>query len=141
MIGPAFSGESKAADKIFEEGKVPNLTPSATNPDLSKQGYKFFHRMVATDAAQGAGIADFMITAKSPKKAYVINGKKAYSVGLGDSVFADLQGRASTSSATRSTAGATTTPRRSRRSRPSHPDVIFFGGYYSAGRRAAQAAP
>jgi ABC-type branched-chain amino acid transport systems, periplasmic component len=31
IVGPAFSGESKTADPIFEEAGIPNVSPSATN--------------------------------------------------------------------------------------------------------------
>ena len=33
IVGPAFSGESKAADPIFNEAGLPIITPSATNAD------------------------------------------------------------------------------------------------------------
>ncbi len=135
LIGPAFSGESKAADKIFEEGKIPNLTPSATNPDLSKQGYKYFHRMVATDAAQGAGIADFMVKAKSPKTAYVINGKKAYSVGLGDSVFAAFKAKGLNVQRDQISEDANDFSSTVTKVKAANPDIIFYGGYYSEGGR------
>jgi branched-chain amino acid transport system substrate-binding protein len=135
LIGPAFSGESKAADKIFEEGKVPNLTPSATNPDLSKQSYKYFHRMVATDAAQGAGVANFMIKAKSPKKAYVINGKKAYSVGLGDSVFATFKSKGLNTQRDQVSEDANDYSSTVTKVKAFNPDIVFYGGYYSEGGR------
>src|SRR6201999_2961608 len=32
LIGPAFSGESKAADPVLEQAKIPNISASATNP-------------------------------------------------------------------------------------------------------------
>jgi branched-chain amino acid transport system substrate-binding protein len=133
LIGPAFSGESKAADGIFEKGKVPNLTPSATNPDLSKNGWKYWHRMVATDEAQGAGAANFMITAKSPKKAYVINGKKAYSVGIGDSVFNTFKSKGINVQRDEITEEASDYSSTVTKVKAFAPDVIFYGGYYSEG--------
>ena len=133
LIGPAFSGESKAADGIFEKGKIPNLTPSATNPDLSKNGWKYWHRMVATDAAQGAGAANFMIAAKSPKKAYVINGKKAYSVGLGDSVFNTFKQKGIDVQRDEITEEASDYSSTVTKVKSFAPDVIFYGGYYSEG--------
>jgi len=32
LIGPTFSGESKAADPVLEQAKIPNISSSATNP-------------------------------------------------------------------------------------------------------------
>ncbi|WP_207709551.1 branched-chain amino acid ABC transporter substrate-binding protein [Actinomadura macrotermitis] len=133
MIGPAFSGESKAADGILEKGKIPNITPSATNPDLAKQGYKYWHRLVATDAAQGAGIAEAMIKAKSPKKAYVINGKKAYSVGIGDFAFNTFKGKGLTVQRDQIDETASDFSSTVTKVKSFAPDVIFYGGYYSEG--------
>lgn len=133
MIGPAFSGESLAVDGILEQGKVANITPSATNPDLSKKGWKYWHRLVATDAAQGAGVAEAMIKAKQPKKAYVINGKKPYSVGIGDHAFNTFKSKGidvqrDQIDETASDYSSTVT-----KVRAANPDVIFYGGYYSEG--------
>lgn len=133
MIGPAFSGESKAADGILEKGKVPNLTPSATNPDLSKNGWKYWHRLVATDAAQGAGAAEFMIKSKAPKKAYVINGKKAYSVGLGDAVFNTFKAKGVNVERDQISEEASDYSSTVTKVKSFAPDVIFYGGYYSEG--------
>ena len=37
IVGPAFSGESKVADPLFDEAGLPIITPSATNPALAEQ--------------------------------------------------------------------------------------------------------
>ena len=44
VVGPAFSGESKAADPIFEQAGIVNITASATNPALANNGWKYWHR-------------------------------------------------------------------------------------------------
>ncbi len=53
IVGPPFSGESEAADPIFEQAGIPTITPSATRVSLSANGWKIFHRAVANDDAQG----------------------------------------------------------------------------------------
>jgi branched-chain amino acid transport system substrate-binding protein len=40
IVGPAFSGESKAADPIFEKAGLNIISASATNPTLSENGWK-----------------------------------------------------------------------------------------------------
>ena len=40
IVGPAFSGESKAADPLFNEAGLVAITPSATNPALAENGWK-----------------------------------------------------------------------------------------------------
>ena len=37
IVGPAFSGESKVADPIFNAGGLPTITASATNTDVVHQ--------------------------------------------------------------------------------------------------------
>jgi branched-chain amino acid transport system substrate-binding protein len=53
IVGPPFSGESEAADPIFEAAGIPTITPSATRVSLSAHGWKVFHRAVANDDSQG----------------------------------------------------------------------------------------
>ncbi|REE99773.1 branched-chain amino acid ABC transporter substrate-binding protein [Thermomonospora umbrina] len=133
MIGPAFSGESLAVDALLEQGKVANITPSATNPDLSKKGWKFWHRLVATDAAQGAQVAEAMIKAKSPKTAYVINGKKPYSVGIGDHAFNAFKAKGVNVQRDQIDETAPDYSSTVTKVKSANPDVIFYGGYYSEG--------
>ena len=62
IVGPAFSGESAVANPIFNRVGLPIITPSATNPALSTNGWKIFHRAVATDAIQGAFAVKYIKT-------------------------------------------------------------------------------
>ncbi|MDD6011482.1 MAG: aminotransferase class III-fold pyridoxal phosphate-dependent enzyme, partial [Oscillospiraceae bacterium] len=48
------SGESAAAGPIFAEAGVPTISPSATNPTLSENGWDTFLRALGNDATQGA---------------------------------------------------------------------------------------
>ena len=57
VVGPAFSGEALAAGTILDDAGVPFVTPSATNPALSKRGWTTFHRVPASDAVLGAATA------------------------------------------------------------------------------------
>ena len=54
MVGPAFSGESKAADPIFDEAGLPIITPSATNADAADNGWKIFHRVLGQRRRPGS---------------------------------------------------------------------------------------
>jgi branched-chain amino acid transport system substrate-binding protein len=82
VIGPAFSGESAAADPIFEAASVPNLTASATNVKLADHGWKFFHRALAADDVQGKGDADYLVTTLGLKTIAVIDDSSVYGEGL-----------------------------------------------------------
>ncbi len=60
IVGPAFSGESKAADPAFNEAGLVTITPSATNPKLADNGWKTFFRALGNDATQGPAAAKYI---------------------------------------------------------------------------------
>ncbi|HEY7222756.1 MAG TPA: branched-chain amino acid ABC transporter substrate-binding protein [Micromonosporaceae bacterium] len=86
IIGPAFSGESEAADPIFNEAKIPTISPSATRPSLSTHGWSVFHRAVANDDFQGPAAANYIKTVLNATKVYVADDQSAYGAGLADIV-------------------------------------------------------
>ena len=93
VVGPVFSGETSAVMPIFEEAGLPVLTPSATNPTLSEQGWRTFHRLVGTDAAQGpAGVA-WLVDEVNPASVGVIDDGTLFGKALADFVFEDLNRR------------------------------------------------
>jgi branched-chain amino acid transport system substrate-binding protein len=139
LIGPAFSGESKAAGPVLEQGGIPSISPSATNPDLAKNGWKFWHRVVANDADQGPAIADFLVRAKSPKKAYVISDDQEYSVGLADAMFADFQSKGIQVERDQFAQAASDYSSTVAKVSAFQPEVVAYGGYYAqAGRLLKQ---
>lgn len=90
VIGGAFSGETLAVGELFSEAKLPHVSPSATNPDITKNGWPFF-RLLSTDAVQGAKAAA-LIEGIGCKKVAVINDKSDYGQGLADIVAQELGG-------------------------------------------------
>lgn len=135
LIGPGFSGESKAADPILEQAKLPNVSASATNPGLAQNGWKYFHRVVAADDAQGPAIANFLISAKAPQRAFVISDDQEYSVGLADAVFRTLSSQGVAVERDQFAQSASDFSSSVAKIKAENPDVIFFGGYYSTGGR------
>jgi branched-chain amino acid transport system substrate-binding protein len=139
LVGPTFSGESKAVDPILEQAQIPNISASATNPGLAQNGWKFFHRVVANDAAQGPAVADFLVTAKSPKRAFVVSDDQEYGVGLADEVAKQLTAKGVTVDRDQFTQNASDFSSSVAKMKAANPDVIFYGGYYSqAGRLLKQ---
>ncbi|GAA5154235.1 branched-chain amino acid ABC transporter substrate-binding protein [Pseudonocardia eucalypti] len=135
LIGPGFSGESKAANPFFDQAKIPMISASATNPGLANMGLKYFHRTLAADDLQGPGIADFLIAAKSPQKAFVINDDSEYSTGLGGAVAKQLSGKGVTVDKDQFAQSASDFSSSVAKIKASNPQVIFFGGYYAQGGR------
>ncbi|HEY4020102.1 MAG TPA: branched-chain amino acid ABC transporter substrate-binding protein [Pseudonocardiaceae bacterium] len=81
-VGLAFSGESEAANNIFQSAGLPHITPSATNPSLTTQGYNTFFRGLANDNVQGPAAASLMTSKLGAKSVCVIQDDSAYGIGL-----------------------------------------------------------
>jgi branched-chain amino acid transport system substrate-binding protein len=135
LIGPAFSGESKAIGGVLEQSKIPSVSPSATNPGLAKNGWKYWHRVVANDDDQGPGIAEFLIKAKSPKKVFVLSDDQEYSVGLADAFAKTFEGKGVAVERDKFAKDASDYSSTVSKVKSSNPDVVAFGGYYAQGGR------
>ncbi len=86
VVGPPFSGESEAADPIFNDAGIPTITPSATRVSLSTHGWKIFHRAVANDGSQGPAAAAYIKNVLKADKVFVGDDQSAYGAGLADVV-------------------------------------------------------
>ncbi len=137
IVGPAFSGESKAADPIFQRAGLSIITPSATNPTLSQQGWKIFHRALGTDAIQGTMAAKYIKTNIKATKVAVIDDASEYGKGLATVVATSLGSAVVTRSSLDPKAqdfSSTVSQIKS-----GGATAIFYGGYYAeAGRLAKQ---
>ena len=139
LVGPAFSGESKAVGPILEQAKITSISPSATNPGLAKNGWKYWHRVVANDADQGPGIVDFLVRAKTPAKAFVLSDDQEYSVGLADASFQAFEAKGVATERDQFAQAASDYSSTVAKVKAANPDVIVYGGYYAqAGRLLKQ---
>ncbi|HWE66166.1 MAG TPA: branched-chain amino acid ABC transporter substrate-binding protein [Acidimicrobiales bacterium] len=82
VVGPAFSGATKAAEPAFSAANLATVSPSATEPDLATQGWGNFFRVVADDNAQGPGDAQYAAKVLKVKKVYSVDDASAYATGL-----------------------------------------------------------
>ena len=137
VVGPAFSGETKATGQTFAENNVPTVSASATNPSLSKNGWATFHRVVGNDDKQGPAAARFIKNNLSAKTVGVIDDASEYGKGLADIVKRDL-GAAVVASDT-IVKDAPDYSAAVNKMKDKSPDAIFYGGYYQeAGKLAKQ---
>ncbi|MCB1263777.1 MAG: branched-chain amino acid ABC transporter substrate-binding protein [Mycobacterium sp.] len=60
LVGPTWSGETKATGSVFDQAGLVALTPSATNVALSEQGWKTFFRGLSNDGVQGPSLANYL---------------------------------------------------------------------------------
>jgi branched-chain amino acid transport system substrate-binding protein len=82
VIGEVASSRSIAAAPIAQNAKIPMLTPSSTNPEVTKKG-DFIFRSCFIDPYQGAAIAQFAAKTLGAKTAAImVDRKNDYSTGL-----------------------------------------------------------
>jgi branched-chain amino acid transport system substrate-binding protein len=79
VVGGMYSGETLAAVPIYEGGKVPVVSPSATNPALTNKS-PYFHRVVGSDLVQGPALAQIALGLKS--KLFIVDDATPYGKGL-----------------------------------------------------------
>ena len=89
VAGHLNSGTTIPASKIYNDCGIPMITPSATNPDLTKPGYKTTFRLLANDNALGAGLAFYAADGLKLKTVAVIDDRTAYGQGVA-AVFKDI---------------------------------------------------
>ncbi|MGY2128095.1 branched-chain amino acid ABC transporter substrate-binding protein [Blastococcus sp. SYSU DS0617] len=129
VVGPAFSGESDTAGPIFAEGGLPTISASATNPELSENGWDTFHRVLGNDATQGPAAATYIQDVLGSDSVFVVDDASAYGAGLAQIVEEDL-GDAVVGTDTIQT-GQTDFSATITAIRDSGADAVFFGGYYA----------
>lgn len=82
VVGHLNSGTTIPASKVYNDCGIPHVTGAATNPDLSKPGYKTTYRIIANDNALGAGLAFYAADALKLKRIAIIDDRTAYGQGV-----------------------------------------------------------
>jgi branched-chain amino acid transport system substrate-binding protein len=129
IVGPAFSGESKAADPLFNEAGLVTITPSATNPALSTNGWKTFFRVLGNDASQGPAAAKYISDTLKASKVAVVDDASEYGKGLADIVKSSLGAKVTTTDTVQT--GQTDFSPTVTKIKSSGVDAVFYGGYYA----------
>ena len=84
VVGHLNSGTTIPVSKIYHDCGIPMVTGAATNPDLTKPGYKEIFRIIANDSSLGAGLAYYAADALKLKKVAIIDDRTAYGQGVAD---------------------------------------------------------
>jgi branched-chain amino acid transport system substrate-binding protein len=133
IIGPPFSGESKAVDSNFEEAQIPNISPSATAAALGKNGWKYWHRVISNDDVQGLVDSDVLTKTLGAKNVFVVDDNQEYSVGLADTVANNLKTAGATTGRDKIDPKATDYSSTVNKVKSSGATALFYGGYYAEG--------
>jgi len=129
VIGHLNSGTSIPASKIYSDAGIPQISPSATNPKFTRQGYKTTFRVVADDVHLGGTLGRYAIKTMKGKSIAVIDDRTAYGQGVADefekavkAAGGTIVGREFTNDKATDFMPILTTLKGKK------PDVVFFGG-------------
>lgn len=132
VIGEVASSRSIAAAPIAQNAKIPMLTPSSTNPEVTKKG-DFIFRSCFIDPYQGAAIAQFAAKTLGAKTAAImVDRKNDYSTGLEkviNETFAKFGGKIVATQSYQE--GDQDFNAQLTSLKGSNPEVIFVPGYYN----------
>ena len=129
VIGHLNSGTSIPASKIYSDAGIPQISPSATNPKFTRNGYKTTFRVVADDVHLGGTLGKYAVQQLKGKSIAVIDDRTAYGQGVADEFEKGVKGAGgkvvgrefTNDKATDFTAILTSL-------KAKKPDVVFFGG-------------
>lgn len=134
VIGHLNSGTTIPASKIYSDAGVPQISPSATNPKYTRQGYKTTFRVVADDVHLGGTLGRYAVKDLKGKAIAVIDDRTAYGQGVADefekavkAAGGNVVGREFT------TDKATDFMPILTKLKGKKPDIVFFGGMDAVG--------
>ncbi|MBC7376877.1 MAG: branched-chain amino acid ABC transporter substrate-binding protein [Burkholderiaceae bacterium] len=84
VVGHLNSGTTIPASKVYNDCGIPHVTGAATNPNLTKPGYKTTYRIIANDLALGSGLAFYAADKLKLKTVAIIDDRTAYGQGVAE---------------------------------------------------------
>ena len=129
VIGHLNSGTSIPASKIYSDAGIPQISPSATNPKFTRNGYKTAFRVVADDVHLGGTLGRYAVQTLKGKSIAVIDDRTAYGQGVAEEFAKAVKAAGGSIADTQYTTDKATdftailTQVKSKK-----PDVVFFGG-------------
>jgi len=134
VVGHLNSGTSIPASKIYSDAGIPQITPSSTNPKLTRQGFKTTFRVVADDVHLGGTLGRYAVADLKGKAIAVIDDRTAYGQGVADefekavkAAGGKIVGREFTNDKATDFMPILTNIKGKK------PDVVFFGGMDAVG--------
>lgn len=133
LVGPTWSGETKATGSAFDQAGLVAITPSATNVALSGQGWATFFRGLSSDGVQGPSLANYLKNTLGVKKVCVVDDSTDAGVGqtraISDTLgpLADAACRISVKKGDKDFSAAVT------QIKDQSPDAVVFASYYTEG--------
>jgi len=128
VVGPFNSTPTQAAGPVYDDAGLAHICPAASNPDLSRQGWSTFFRVVASDEVQGWEAAKCALEIVGARRIAFLHDKSAFGQPLGEIVAdeAEKQG-ADIVLFEGIDRGQRRFPQTVHRVREAEPDLIYFG--------------
>ena len=133
VIGHQTSGTTIPASKIYHDAGIPQISPSASNPKYTRQGYKTAFRNIANDEQLGAALARYAVQDGKARQIAVIDDRTAYGKGLADEFIKNVK-KSGAASGARIVAQQYTNDKATDFNailtsiKATKPDLVFFGG-------------
>jgi branched-chain amino acid transport system substrate-binding protein len=129
VVGHLNSGTSIPASAIYSAAGIPQISPSATNPKFTRQGFKTTFRVVADDVHLGGTLGKYAVNTLKGKSIAVIDDRTAYGQGVAEEFKKAVEAAGSKTVAHEFTTDKATDFMPILTSiKAKKPDVIFFGG-------------
>ena len=131
VVGHLNSGTTIPASKIYSDAGIPQISPSATNPKYTQQGFKTAFRVVAHDGQPGATLVRYVAQINKAKRIAVIDDRTAYGQGVAEEF---IKGVKSKGGAAQIVAQQYTNDKATDFNailtaiKAKNPDTVFFGG-------------
>jgi branched-chain amino acid transport system substrate-binding protein len=135
VIGHLNSGTTIPASRIYHDAGIPQISPSATNPKYTQQGYKTAFRVVANDGQLGGTLGRYAIQTLKAKNIAVIDDRTAYGQGVASEFIKGAKAAMPNVQITQqyTTDKATDFNAILTAIKGKNPDVVFFGGMDNVG--------
>ncbi len=134
VIGHLNSGTTIPASKIYFDAGIPQISPSATNPKYTRQGYKTAFRVVADDVHLGSTLGKYAVETLKAKNVAVIDDRTAYGQGVAEEFTKAAEAAGASIVAKEFTNDKATDFNAILTSiKGKKPDVVFFGGMDAVG--------
>ena len=129
VVGHLNSGTSIPASKIYSDAGIPQISPSATNPKYTRQGFKTTFRVVADDTQLGGTLGKYAVNTLKGKAIAVIDDRTAYGQGVAEEFSKAVKAAGGSIVAQEFTTDKATDFNAILTSiKGKKPDVVFFGG-------------
>ena len=129
VVGHLNSGTSIPASKVYSDAGIPQISPSATNPKFTRQGFKTTFRVVADDVHLGGTLGRYAVKELKGKSIAVIDDRTAYGQGVAEEFSKAVKASGGSIAETQFTTDkATDFTAILTQIKAKKPDVVFFGG-------------